>query len=158
MWKTIRILRNNFSRVSWNVWQTTERERVILQEVERIAPPNVTPQNEDFIPFQYDSEMDSMNIPFTIAELNRAIEMIKRIFVPGRDDIDYNMIKKLDADFRISLLEIINEIWVTSTIPHSWREYQIHFIDKIGKKKVRSIALSSCMDKTMERMVNERLI
>lgn len=32
------------------------------------------------------------------------------------------------------------------------------FIDKQGKEKVRPIALSSCMGKLMERMVNERLV
>lgn len=135
-----------------------DRDSVVVQEVERIAPPSVTPQNENFIPFQYDSESDTINSPFTMEELNRAIGMIKRISAPDRDGIDYMMIKKLDTEFRISLLEIINKIWLTAIIPYLWRKFQIHFIDKIGKKKVRPIALSSCMGKLIERMVNERLI
>lgn len=136
----------------------TDREKVVMQEVEKISPPGAMTQNEFFVPFTYDLDTDPMNVPFTMAELNRAIDLIKRISAPGRDGIDYIMIRKLSADFRSSRLEVINDIWNTADIPHTWMEYQIHFIDKIGKKKVRPIALSSCMGKLIERMVNERLI
>lgn len=43
-------------------------------------------------------------------------------------------------------------------LPKDWRSYQVLFIDKPGKEKVRPIALSSCVGKLMEKMVNERLI
>lgn len=99
-----------------------------------------------------------MNAEFSMAELNRAIGCVKRISALGRDGIDYEMIRRLPMEFRITLLEILNNIWITADIPNEWRMYQIHFIDKIGKKKVRSIALSSCMGKIMERMISERLI
>lgn len=39
-----------------------------------------------------------------------------------------------------------------------WRRYKVIFIDKPGKAKVRPIALSSCVSKLLERMINERLI
>lgn len=158
VWKTVKILKHSFSKVTWNEWQTIDREKVIMQEVEKIAPPVAMPQNELFVPFTYDLDTDPMNAPFSMAEVNRAIDLIKRISAPGRDGIDYMMIKRLSAEFRSSLLEIFNDIWNTADIPYTWTEYQIHFIDKIGKKKVRPIALSSCMGKLMERMVNERLI
>lgn len=68
------------------------------------------------------------------------------------------MIKEIPSEYRYLLLEIINEIWISALIPQPWREYQVHFIDKIGKNKVRPIALSSCMGKIVERIINERLV
>ncbi|KMQ91022.1 rna-directed dna polymerase from mobile element jockey-like protein [Lasius niger] len=56
------------------------------------------------------------------------------------------------------MLEIFNEIWIAGVIPKEWRKYQVHFIDKVGKEKVRPIALSSCVSRVMERMINERLV
>lgn len=43
-------------------------------------------------------------------------------------------------------------------IPEDWRQYQILFIDKLGKEKVRPISISSCVGKILERMINERLL
>jgi len=37
-------------------------------------------------------------------------------------------------------------------------ENQIHFIDKSGRSKVKPIALSSCMGKLLERIINEHIV
>lgn len=158
VWKTVKILKNSFSKVNWNKWQTIDRDVVVREEINKIAQPTVGFKNDSPLLFLYDSEEDPTNTLFTIEELNRAIDMIRRISAPGRDRIDYKMIKDTPMDFRLALLDIINEIWFSATIPQSWREYQVHFIDKIGKDKVRPIALSSCMGKIVERMINERLV
>ncbi|CAL1687259.1 unnamed protein product [Lasius platythorax] len=131
VWKTVRILKNSFSRVTWNVWQTSDREKVVLQEVDKIAHPSVTPHNDHFVPYTYDTDEDTMNAEFSMAELNRAIGCVKRLSAPGRDGIDYEMIRRLPMDFRITLLKTLNNIWITADIPNEWRMYQVHFIDKI---------------------------
>jgi len=59
---------------------------------------------------------------------------------------------------RDDLLRLYNEVWTTDWFPEDWRRYQVMFIDKIGKEKVRPISLSSCVGKVYERMINERLI
>ena len=61
------------------------------------------------------------------------------------------------------LLDIINETWKSDTFPESWREALIISIPKPGKDHFnplnnRPIALTSCICKTVERMVNERLV
>ena len=61
------------------------------------------------------------------------------------------------------LLDIINETWKSDTFPESWREALIISIPKPGKDhfnplNYRPIALTSCICKTVERMVNERLV
>lgn len=84
--------------------------------------------------------------------------MIRRNTAPGRDGIEYDMIKLLPERMQQEMLEIFNGIWCMERIPKSWQEYQVIFIDKPGQEKVRPIALASCMCKMMERLVNERLV
>ena len=61
------------------------------------------------------------------------------------------------------LLDFINDTWKSDTFPESWREALIISIPKPGKDhfnplNYRHIALTSCICKTVERMVNERLV
>ena len=60
------------------------------------------------------------------------------------------------------LLEIFNNIWKTGNIPKSWKEATVIPIPKPDKDHTdptnyRPIALTSCICKTMERMINDRL-
>ena len=60
-------------------------------------------------------------------------------------------------------MDIINETWKSDTFPESWREALIISIPKPGKDhfnplNYRPITLTSCICKTVERMVNERLV
>ena len=76
---------------------------------------------------------------------------------PGPDQIHYE-IETLHI-----LLDIINETWKSDTFLESWREAVIISIPKPGKDhfnllNYRPIALTSCICKTVERMVNERLV
>ncbi|GFO22414.1 RNA-directed DNA polymerase from mobile element jockey, partial [Plakobranchus ocellatus] len=62
-----------------------------------------------------------------------------------------------------TLLKLFNNIWTTEDIPPSWREASVVPIPKPGKdpsdpSNYRSIALASCLCKTLERMVNDRLV
>ena len=62
-----------------------------------------------------------------------------------------------------SLLRIFNQVWHTGILPDSWKEAIVISIPKPGKDSTdpvnyRSIALTSCICKTMERMVNDRLV
>ena len=60
-------------------------------------------------------------------------------------------------------MNIINTHWNAGTFPDSWREALLLPIPKPGKDhynplNYRPIALTSCICKTVERMVNERLV
>ena len=57
----------------------------------------------------------------------------------------------------------MNEIWHTGKFPDDWHKAVIILITKPGKDKTeasnyRPIALTSCICKTMERMINDRLV
>lgn len=109
----MKILKNRFCRTAWNKWQGRDKEETIRKEIEKLAPSvalyGMVPQN-------YRSP-SAINDPFSINELHRTIKMIKKISAPGRDRIDYDMIKHLPLETHQCLLEIFNKIWLRANIP-----------------------------------------
>ena len=82
---------------------------------------------------------------------------------PGPDQIHYEILRHLPIETLHILLDIINETWKSDTFPESWRKALIISIPKPGKDyfnplNYRPIALTSYICKTVERMVNERLV
>ena len=74
--------------------------------------------------------------------------------------VHYQLLKHISVSALLILLEIFNDIWKTGNIPKSWKEATVILISKPDKDhtKYRSIALTSCICQTMERMINDRLI
>ena len=73
------------------------------------------------------------------------------------------MLKHLPETALDTLLHIFNGIWTTGVFPESWRLATIIPIPKPGKDHAeptnyRPIALTSCLCKTLERMINKRLV
>ena len=61
-----------------------------------------------------------------------------------------------------TVLTIFNNIWATGEFPESWRLATKIHISKLGKDPAepinyRHIALTSCLCKTLQRMINTRL-
>ena len=80
----------------------------------------------------------------------------------GPDEIHYQMLKHLPEVSVVSLLEIFNNIWQTGSFPSDWTEAIVIPFPKPDKdhskpENYRPIALTSCLCKTFERMVNNRL-
>ena len=79
------------------------------------------------------------------------------------DQIHYCLLTHLCEDALVVLLDIFNKIWTSGVFPPSWREAVVVPIPKPGRdssnpNNYRPIALTSCLCKTMERMVNARLV
>ena len=80
----------------------------------------------------------------------------------GPDEIHYQMLKHLPDTSLETLLNIFNCIWTTGKFPDGWQYATIIPIPKPGKdpaepNNYRPIALTSCLCKTLERMINKRL-
>ena len=108
------------------------------------------------------SNTEEYNILFNITELKDAIAVSKDT-ATGPDDIHYQMLKHLPETALDTLLHIFNGIWTTGVFPESWRLATIIPIPKPGKDHAeptnyRPIALTSCLCKTLERMINKRLV
>ncbi|GBM88353.1 putative RNA-directed DNA polymerase from transposon X-element, partial [Araneus ventricosus] len=102
------------------------------------------------------------NTPFTFEELKIALDK-SRPTSPGPDKIHYTMIKNLSENSMRTLLLLYNRIWLEECFPVAWREAVVIPIPKPGKdpqvpNNYRPIALTSCLCKLMERMVNSRLV
>ena len=102
------------------------------------------------------------NKKFTMRDLKRSLKKSNNSS-PCPDQIHYEILRHLPIETLHILLDIINETWKSDTFPESWREALIISIPKPGKDhfnplNYRPIALTSCICKTVERMVNERLV
>ena len=105
---------------------------------------------------------ENYNRCFTLAELKEAIQKSHNT-TDGPDEIHYEFLKQLPQRSLDYLLAALNEIWESSKFPDSWRVATIIPIPKPGKNSLypsnyRPIALTSCLCKTMERMVNKGLV
>ena len=72
------------------------------------------------------------------------------------------MLKHLPDTSLETLLNILNYIWTTGKFPEDWIYATLIPIPKPGKdpaepNNYRPIALTSCLCKTLERMINKRL-
>ena len=107
------------------------------------------------------SQYHAYNAPFTMLELDTALRATQE-GSPGHDTISYSMVKQAHPTFRALLLDAYNRIYETCEYPDSWTLSLIIPILKPGRDPLlpsnyRPIALTSCLGKIMERMVNSRL-
>ena len=102
------------------------------------------------------------NKPFQLRDLRRSI-MKAKPRAPGPDGIHNNLLKHLPEDTLKILKEILNKIWISADFPQQWRAATVIPIPKPNKDHTdplsyRPIALTSCLCKVMERMINTHLI
>ena len=79
------------------------------------------------------------------------------------DGIHNNLLKYLPEDTLRILKEILNKIWISADFPQQWRAATVIPIPKPNKDHTdplsyRPIALTSCLCKVLERMINTCLI
>ncbi|GFV11563.1 probable RNA-directed DNA polymerase from transposon X-element [Trichonephila clavipes] len=102
------------------------------------------------------------NCDFDMFELKRALSSAHNTS-PGPDGISYELLRHLNEDSLVSLLYLFNRIWREQVYPTQWQEAIVIPILRPGKDpknplSYRPIALTSCLCKTLERMVNVRFV
>nr|KAG5693104.1 hypothetical protein BaRGS_014054 [Batillaria attramentaria] len=105
---------------------------------------------------------DSMKQEITIVELLKAIKQLKKKKSPGPDNITNEMLQHLGNTALHKLLDIFNLSWTEGQVPQCWKEAKMIPVLKKGKNRTkvlsyRPISLTSCVCKTMERIINQRL-
>jgi hypothetical protein len=100
--------------------------------------------------------------PFTPRELANALTQMKAKSAAGPDEIQPRFLKELGPRASALLLDIANLSWESSYCPQSWRNAEIIPLLKKGKPacnidSYRPVSLTSCVAKTVERMVASRL-
>ena len=107
------------------------------------------------------SKQERYNDPFLLEELKNCIRLLNSS-TPGPDGVHNLLLSHLPQVSLELLLEIFNDLWDNGKFPDSWREAAVIPIPKPGKdhtnpSNFRPIALTSCLCKLMERLVNKRL-
>jgi hypothetical protein len=111
--------------------------------------------------FHSDNSEDYVS-PFSKQELEDALPKAHDSAV-GPDQVHYQFLKHLPEESLNTFLKIFNDIWATGDFPPGWSEATVIPIPKPGKDTTdsgnyRPIALTSCLCKTFERLVNKRLV
>ena len=101
------------------------------------------------------------NKDFNLDELVEIIQL-SHDSAMGPDEIHYQILKHIPDTSLETLLNIFNYIWTTGKFPDDWQYATIIPIPKPGKdpaepNNYRPIPLTSCLCKTLERMINKRL-
>lgn len=108
------------------------------------------------------NKQEGYNSPITSQELEYALNLAKDSS-PGPDEVCYSMLKNLAPSGKRLLLALLNRIFKEGTFPERWKEAYVIPILKEGKQPTnpgsyRPIALTSCICKLLERIVNRRLV
>ena len=128
--------------------------------------------SEEFQKYKKEQEKTKLNFkssnneeyktPFNLDELKDAISKAHDT-ATGPDEVHYQMLKHLPPKSLHALLDIFNDMWETGKFPESWELATIIPVPKPGKdhaepNSYRPISLTSCLCKTLERMINVRLV
>lgn len=103
-----------------------------------------------------------LNTPFTMSELNIVLRDAPTRSAPGPDGTPYSALRHLGDNSKKRLLEIFNKSWISGCLPVGWKVAQVIPLLKPGKSpnsyaSFRPIALSSCVGKVLDKLVQTRL-
>ena len=118
-------------------------------------------QNDEKKKINFSSSNDEVyNKEFSSEELKLSLN---RAHDTAEGPDKYQLLKHLPPESLSLLLDIYNHIWRTGNFPQCWSEATVIPIPKPGKdhsdpNNYRPISLTSCVCKTLERMINDRLV
>lgn len=131
----------------------------------KLAPPFVNSQPLELSQENqriYNNNNNYLLKPFSMQELNRALKQNNNT-APGKDNVHYSMLSNIPNEGKRLLLNIFNNIFLNKAqIPEDWYDYIIIPLLKPNKPEgnhnsYRPIALASCVMKTYERLIKNRL-
>ena len=155
-WNTIKRFKSKWVNITNEAQDSIQQEIKEQVAVNKICPPWVpdSPPREA----QTDQCHLFLDQPFNYSECINALERSKPTTAPGPDGIDNAMIKSLSDKCKLLLLDILNDLYQSHTIPEDWKQVHVFLIPKHSNNTLRPIRLSSCLCKLMERLLNHRLL
>ncbi|XP_066953335.1 uncharacterized protein [Macrobrachium rosenbergii] len=141
----------NQDLANWVIFRLALEEWAAQRRQDQLAPIRWEEVNEAcFTP-------DDTDTPYTVEEL-RAVYKTGKDTAPGADRITYTMISNMGPAGENAFLRIMNKTHAEHTRPQTWRQQDTKPIPKPkDPDNPRPIALVSCMEKTGEKMVLNRI-
>lgn len=126
VWEKMNVLRNRKCVVNWNEWKDRNRGEEIKKEMKKLGRDWIR-EEEIIISEEGILEKANMELNWEFSEkkLDRVIRGVRTKSAPGRDGIDYGMIKELLREFKREILEIYNIFWNKELILDNWKEYLV---------------------------------
>jgi len=78
---------------------------------------------------------DYLNAFIILNELEKALNLTKNGKTPGQDNINLELYKYAPAEFKLRLLQFLNNIYRENRIPNEWRNAVINSIFKKGERR-----------------------
>ena len=135
---------------------------ILTSFLDKLAPPFAVnaPEVADLDPIEDSSSYVTKSI--SMKELELAMKSSNNSS-PGIDQIHYAMLSHLPFNAKHALLTLYNDTLHNESPPEEWKKYKIVPILKPGKNALlpssyRPISLASCMLKTFERIIKNRII
>ena len=105
---------------------------------------------------------ENYNMPLMLHELEMVLYSTKHS-AAGPDGIHYQMLSHLHPSTLLLILYLFNRVWQERKFPLAWKVATVVPLLKSGKdassaSSYRPIALTSCLSKTFERIINKRLM
>ena len=176
VWKKIRKLQGKFVPASMPVLKVNERyvsdPKCVAESLAKhfANVSSAAHYSHDFQQFRLSASvvppvsdnMEAFNLPFSMDEMMTALSS-SSLTSPGEDSIRYEMISHLSVSAKCFLLDTLNGLWISRTTPDAWHTSVVVPSHKPGRdpelpQSYRPIALTSCVCKLFERMVNNRLV
>lgn len=155
VWRAVKVFQSRWAYKERASEFKPEKQRNILDMLHKLFPPWVPVSG---IIFNIEKSDHFLDQDFTTEELNLALAQVNTKSTPGMDRIDYRIIKELPKLGKRTLLNIYNLILKSGEFPNDWRKYRVFFIPKSGGRGFRPISLSSCLCKTIEKMLSHRIM
>ena len=120
-------------------------------EVEKELLTGNNPENENSKEF--------LNYDITLGEVEAVVQQLKKNKSPGPDQVYTEMLQHAGGEFMKAVLKS----WSTARVPIKWKEAEVKFLRKNGKKSYhdpgayRPISLTSYLCKCLERIITSRL-
>lgn len=154
VWRMIKRFDSRWNRTETDSAYDDDKVATVSSLIDSLCPPwapvsfpNLTPSGEN--PF--------LDLPFSLNEREFALASVNSYSSPGIDNIDYCVLQHFSLFSKASLLHLYNLLFCRMIFLQEWSKYLVFFIPKQDKIKFQSISLSSCLCKTMERMLVHRL-
>ena len=110
-----------------------------------------------------ESSKEFLNYDITLGEVEAVVQQLKKNKSPGPDEVYTEMLQNAGEEFMKAVLRLFQMSWSTARVPVKWKEAEVKFLRKNGKKSYhdpgsyRPISLTSYMCKCLERIVTTRL-